>query len=295
MILLTLLLPPMTFESFPLPPDQTSRPTPARRARKGAGRPKATKTKAERKIEYISVPKHWFAEPLNHSMKTTVRPPTKKTRRKELLIDVRIPQQIFIDLMKPLDSNDVETFEWEDDETKTALKPTKDGKSFQEFNYTINKPMIVDKLWNLEERDPARRRRQSGKLVSSRRGLGSARLHLSAAAEERGERTDLLAQVTGNVTVKFKVPKKERAMPTLRMQFKVSTLSHRGHIEWATNFAPRTAAALRKQMQEHLRAMVESEEYPTLSTNDGTLLAASSEAVRPQPALRALMPPCPGA
>ena len=38
-------------------------------------------------------------------------------------------------------------------------------------------------------------------MVQCRRGLGSARLHLSDAAEERGERTDLLSQVTGSVTV----------------------------------------------------------------------------------------------
>eukprot|EP00966_Prymnesium_polylepis_P227206 5257558-Prymnesium_polylepis.1 len=68
----------MTRKSLPPPPpDQDSRPSPTRRARKGAGRPKATKKKAEPKIEYISVPKHWFSEPLNHSMKTAVRPPTK--------------------------------------------------------------------------------------------------------------------------------------------------------------------------------------------------------------------------
>ena len=54
--------------------------------------------KAARIIEYISVPKHWFVEPLHHAMKTVVRPPTKKTRRKELNIDMKMPKQIFIEL-----------------------------------------------------------------------------------------------------------------------------------------------------------------------------------------------------
>ena len=51
--------------------------------------------KVERVIEYIKVPKQWFSNLVNQSMKTVVRPPTKKTRRKEVSIDLRIPQEIF--------------------------------------------------------------------------------------------------------------------------------------------------------------------------------------------------------
>ena len=149
----------------------------------------------------------------------------------------------------------------------------------------------MDKFWCLEEKESVRRVRQGGKLVRTRRGKGSARLHLSAAAEERGERTDLLAQVTGQVHVLLRVPKEERAMPTLHIGFKVSTLDKNGHIEWATTFAARTGAALRNQMQTHLRAMVASEEYPTLSSSDDpALLGMATDAVRPAAALRALMP-----
>ena len=82
-------------------------------------------------------------------------------------------------------------------------------------------------------------------------------------------------------------------MPQLRIHVKVSTLSKTGHVEWANLFAPKTAAALRKQMQQHLRTMVESKEYPTLSTNDVTLLGESTESIRAEPL--ALMPPRPGA
>jgi hypothetical protein len=87
--------------------------------------------------------------------------------------------------------------------------------------------------------------------------------------------------VTGNVSVLLKVPKKERAMPSLQIRLKVSTLNKHGHIEWATTFAAKTAAALRKQMQAHLRQMVESDEYPTLSINNTELLGAPTESVRP--------------
>ena len=203
--------------------------------------------------------------------------------RKELSIDFRMPQDNFVDLMKPMDTGDMENFEWED-EQKKSLVPTKVGKSFNEFKYLISKPSLVDKFWCLENKESLLKMRKDGKLVQRRRGLGSARLHLSKAAEERGERTDLLAQITGNVSVYFKVPKNERAMPTGVIKCKVSTLTKSGHIEWATTFMPRTAAALRKQMQTHLRSMIESPDYPTLTTsNEQGLLSTESESVRQEP------------
>ena len=263
--------------------DQASSSTRPRCARKRARKAGASSRKPKRVIEYIKVPKHWFSDPLNHKFKTAVRPPTKGTRRKELSIDLRMPLEIFVDLMKPMATNDMENFEWEDEE-KTTLVPTRKGKSFLEYKYMIQKPEMVSKYWSLEQKEPTIRVRKEGKLVQRRRGLGSARLHLSQAAEERGERTDLLAQITGNVSIYFKVPNNERAMPTGEIKFKVSTLVKSGHIEWATTFAPRTAAALRKQMQTHLRSMIESPEYPTLSTsNEQGLLTSQSETVRPEP------------
>jgi hypothetical protein len=70
---------------IPVPPllsGQDSRPVRSRRRRKGATKAK-TSTKKPKKpkrvIEYIQVPKHWFSDPLNHAMKTAVRPPTKLT------------------------------------------------------------------------------------------------------------------------------------------------------------------------------------------------------------------------
>jgi hypothetical protein len=246
--------------------------------------------KARRVIEYIKVPKHWFSDPLNHAMKTAVRPPTKRTRRKELVIDLHVPQEVFYDMMKPMDDGDMEGFKWEE-AAKTKLAPTTDTKTFQQFKYEIKKPQMVDKFWCLQNREQPRRVRKEGEMVTCRRGLDSARLHLSAAAEARGELTDLLAAVTGNVSVLFKVPKEERAMPKLQMKFKVSTMTKTGHIEWATSFAPRTAAALRKQMQQHLLAMIEDPEYPTLSTSPQEVLTQQTDCVRPL----ALMPPPPQA
>ena len=76
-------------------------------------------------------------------------------------------------------------------------------------------------------------------------------------------------------------------MPTLRITLKVSTLSKVGHVEWATDFAPRTAAA---QMEKNLRTMVASEEYPTLTTASEELLTAETNSTRPEPPQR---PPAP--
>ena len=84
-------------------------------------------------------------------------------------------------------------------------------------------------------------------------------------------------------------------MPFLTMLFSVSTLNKTGHIDWAKQFEARTAAALRKQMQTHLRSMIESEEYPTLTESGEELFAVASDSVRPEPepARRALLPPPP--
>ena len=195
---------------------------------------------------------------------------------------LRCPKEIFFDLMKPLESGDMNNFEWEDD-AKTTLTPTLDRPSFLEYRYTISKPQLVDKFWRLQEIEGAREKRdKDGEIRPSRRGLGSARLHLSKAAEGRGERTHLLAQVTGNVVVSLKVPKGERAMPFLKILYKVSTMNKTGHVEWATAFTPKTAAALRKQMVAHLQSMMEDPSYPTLEDMRPGLTKESSS-VRPLP------------
>ena len=98
------------------------------------------------------MPKHWFVDPLNQSLKMVVRPPTKLTRtpsrRKEVSIDMKLPTAIFLDLMNPMDNGDMVDFEWED-ETKQALKHTtavKNTKTFTEYKYTIAKPDKVGQV-----------------------------------------------------------------------------------------------------------------------------------------------------
>lgn len=236
------------------------------KARRGASKPKTSRP-AKPPIEYISLPKHWFSKPLLQAMATTVRPPTKSTRRKKLIIKLEMPKEIFFDLLKPLDAEDVDGLVWKD-EARKELEPTEDFKTYHQYKYTIKKPSVVAKLWRLEESDKEPKRlinKKMGQAVPFRRGLGSAKLHLSHAAGDRGERTDLISQVVGNVSIILKEPKEERAMPTGSITFAAASMDKRGHINWPTLFAPRTAAALRKQIRFHLEKMIDDPTYPTLT------------------------------
>ena len=233
------------------------------RGRKPGGKPRLANP--PRLIEYIQVPKHWFSDPLIHSMAALVRPPTKNTRRKQLVIKMGMPLKIFLDLVKDLDSGDCPGFKWKDD-SRSALEPTDDKPSYYRFKYTLGKPRLIDKVWSLEKRDKQRRAkpRPDGTPPPFRRGKGAAKLHLSQAAASRGERTDLISMVTGNVILDFKQPKSERAMPTLQATFAASTMDKNGHINWATKYGDGTAAALRKRLVHHLTEMIAEPEYPTL-------------------------------
>ncbi|KAL1520429.1 hypothetical protein AB1Y20_022013 [Prymnesium parvum] len=188
-------------------------------------------------LEMVTVPKHWFSKPVLQSMQKMVRPPTSKTRRKQLVIKVNAPEEVFFDVMRPVENGDADGLEWDEE---MRLKPTEERPNFQRYKYLIRKPALLDKIWRLEAHDK------------------------KLAAARRGEQTNLISQVTGNVCIEMKVPRKQRAMPTLTVKFSVSSMDKTGHINWPTAYAPRTAAALRKQMRSHIDAMMKDPEYPTL-------------------------------
>lgn len=215
-------------------------------------------------------------------MKTVVRPATARTRRKQQTIKVKIPEEIFFDLMRPLETGCTPGFKWMDAD-RTRLQPTAEKPTYNLFKYTFSKPSVLDQIWRLdklEEKSAVRKKDKNGLLVPFRRGHGCARLHLSHAAAGRGERTDLIAQVTGNTTICFKVPKCKRAMPSLCITVSVSSMDQAGHFVWANTYGSSTAAALRKQMRHHLNHMIESAEYPTL-THMNLALTHNSDAVHP--------------
>ena len=184
-----------------------------------------------------------------------------------------------------IDPSCITAMEWTTEE-KLELKPTLDKPTYKDYKYTVTKPAILDELWRLEQREivPLKpKKNNQGEIVAFRRGKGCARLHLSGAAAERGELTDLLAQVTGNVIVKLKVPKLKRVMPTFRMTFCVPTLNQSGDVIWANTYESRTAIALKKRMRHHLKEMIEDPEYPTLDAMRPAL-TMGGESVRELPA-----------
>jgi hypothetical protein len=154
----------------------------------------------DRSVEYIRVPKCWFGDAVSSAMVKSVRPPTSKTRRKRIVLKKKVPAQIFWDLLAPFESNEIEGLVWNVGRT-AAQNPTKATAAHLQYHYHIRKPGHVDRLWRLEERELEK---ANAKRIR-RRGHGAAKLHLSLASQERGERSNLLAQVTGNISAKLTV------------------------------------------------------------------------------------------
>lgn len=251
-------------------PKESNTRTKKRKARSNAVVPLKKRACAPQRIEYVRLPKHWFTDPVLHALRTPVRPPTMKTRRKQAVVKMGCPKEVFFDLMKDIKEEDVEGIRWR----AGKLLPTAEKNTYFLFKYKIGKPSVVDKFWSLERSD----KKKGKKSGPFRRGHGCARLHLSRAAAGRGERTDLIAQVTGNVIIELKVPKEERAIPKLSVTFAVSSMDKNGHVNWPTKYSPQTAAALRKQMRHHVAAMMAHPEYPTLD-HMGLCLTQGSNAV----------------
>mmetsp|Transcript_36989 Transcript_36989/g.92032 ORF Transcript_36989/g.92032 Transcript_36989/m.92032 type:complete len:195 (+) Transcript_36989:506-1090(+) len=174
---------------------------------------------AAEKIDYVMVPKRWFSDPLRKSMSKLVRPPTMNTRRKQMVLKVHTIEAVFLELMAPLQTGEVEGLKWSAD--GKSLTPTSTTKALHKYSYLLKKPSLVDKMWKLQEGDLKKSPRE--KAILLRRGHGAAKLHLSRAAAQRGERTDLISQVTGNVWVELKVPRNLSRMPLLTLKFAVST------------------------------------------------------------------------
>ena len=207
-------------------------------------------------------------------MRAVVRPPTARTRRKQQEIKQKMPIEVFYEIMSPLESTEVEGFQWLDEATKDALEPTSKTAALTTYKYILNKPALVDKVWDLrsiEERLAAIKRKK--KPARWRRGRGASKLHLSMAAAERGDTTSLLSAVTGNVIIKLDVPNQERRMPELKINFNVSTLDTKGHVEWSTSYSAAVATALGKRMKNHLKEMQTDPEYPTHAGKVAEVLA----------------------
>ena len=201
----------------------------------------------------VSLPLKWFVSRLRRQMTKMIRPPTATTRRKQRSIEQQIPMEVFLHLLKPFDTGDLKDLEWLGDYQEMGLKPTRETGAFKEYKYAVCRPSQLGLLWDM----------QSWDSPCSRRGHNASRLHLSLAAQSRGLTSGLLAAVSGNVTLRLRAPLEEATMPTLKMEFNVSTKDNFNRVIWGSTYGDQTAAALRNMMKSDMAAMIADPLFPT--------------------------------
>ena len=207
----------------------------------------------------LTMPLRWWVEPMRTAMRKAVRPPTATTRRRQKVIQMQVPMEAFVELLKDFVTAELDGLLWIGGPGPT-LQPTRETAAFLEYQYYARKPSQLNKLWDLATWDNV----IPGTLW--KRGAGAQLLHLSQAACRRGQTSLLISSVAGNVCVRLRAPKDQRSMPTFRLVFTVLTLDQQNHILWNQDFAPGTAAALRNLVESGRRVMVTDPLYPTAVT-----------------------------
>ena len=99
-----------------------------------------------------SCPSRWFRDPFDKALKKLVRPATSHTRRKEVIIRMKMPRETFEEILKPLQEGDVEGFRR--DTATGRLIPTSTTATLRKFEYTIKKGSVSDRLFHLDTLDP---------------------------------------------------------------------------------------------------------------------------------------------
>lgn len=181
--------------------------------------------------------------------------------------------EAFCHLLEPFETGQLEGLEWVGTQPKADLKPTRVTEAFTEYRYVVDKPGLVNKLFDLGTWDPE----ITG--TAYRRGARAQRLHLSQAAGQRGQTSTLVTSVTGKVTVQLRVH--PEAMPQLLMTWHVSTMDERNHITWGRAYDAATQAGLRKMIHAGLNVMVADALYPTGPTATALTLPLRTVSSRP--------------
>ena len=216
---------------------------------------------------------NWFERPLLKAIQKVVRPPTAKTRRKQLHVRVPMPVECFNRIMGRLQEGDCE---WIERGPDGFLKPTKVTKALRRYGYIISKPSGVDRLFRFEDADlrfPLGGKRRG----AYRRGLGAARLFLPAALQERHSLAKTICMPCGNVVVEYKQPWDEDRPPMLKVSFFNLTMDQDGHILWPTVFSAKSKAKLRKKVRLHLTNMIaDPASYPVHPSMSAALVGTGS-------------------
>ena len=133
------------------------------------------------------------------------------------------------------------------------------------------KGKVTEKLFRFEAREEAN--------GFPRRGIGCARVQLTAAEQRRGGVPNSMSMVAGNVLVKYKLPVNLNTPPVLTLTFAVLTMDANGHITWPKPFEALTAATLRNQARALLKRLMEDPLNPTSSSMEPALTGTGSSSL----------------
>ena len=162
------------------------------------------------------------------------------------------------------------------------LVPTKMTQRTHTFQYLIKRGSVSDRLFRLQDRET----RSSS--AQPKRGVGCARVRLTAASQRRGGVPQTLSMVCGNVLVKYVVPLSQSRPPQLTLVFGVLTMDKAGHITFPKDFDAHTEAALRMQARVLLQQMMTDPLNPADATM-APALTGTGRSVRLTPPQRQLV------
>ena len=206
-----------------------------------------------------SLPLCWFEDELYHTIRARVRPATALTRRRLLEVSLPLPQESFKLFMEPLIDGDADGLMRD---ATGELIPTHKGATCHRYNYTLTRPMVTDRLFDLAKADLPKGPWPKRGKGAWRRGLGCARANLPPGVHRKGRLAESMPMAAGCTVIEYKVPKRWRAMPTITVRFFSLTINHRGEFVWPAKFSDKSRALLKKLARQKLQAMLDDPEYP---------------------------------
>ena len=206
-----------------------------------------------------SLPLCWFLDDLYRALRLTVRPPTRKATRRLIEVVAPLPREAFEAFMEPCKDGDAPGLTRD---AEGRLVPTRETQACRRFIYLISRPMVTDRLFQLEKADLTKGPWAKEGKGAWRRGKGCARLRLPSAAQKLGQLAVLMSFVTSNHAVEYREPKRWNAMPHITMRYFVATASHQGHFNWPAKFTDMSRALLVKLARLNITEMLADPEYP---------------------------------
>ena len=98
-----------------------------------------------------SCPTSWWTKPFFAAVKKLVRPATANRRRKQLIIKMQMPREVFEEIMSPLTTDDCSALKRD---AAGHLEPTRTTAALNYFTYEIRKGSVSDRLFALHALDP---------------------------------------------------------------------------------------------------------------------------------------------